>query len=241
MHDESKPPRSLLSRLRNFLLVTAISSAFLMLVLGGIAKTRAKLALDDFTKNTGTALQQLTPMALGRRYVDIVEDRLNPCLHLPYSEARQCYAEHPGEPSTGDVMGSVVIGFFSLLRQIFLESWMQSAVDLLQLIAGLVVAVTLLSLPGTRQVTMHPFFAFFFILLWIGSACVLSYVMVAIVHLGAGTLNEMLPSQTGLSVAGGAWSGVVISWSSHTLEDALSHGTGHVVERARKSLFHLGK
>lgn len=241
MHDESKPPRSLLSRLRHFLLVTAISSAILMVVLGGIAKTRAKPALDEFTEKTRVALEQLTPMALGSRYVDIVESRLNPCLHLPFSEARQCYAQHPGAPSNGDVMASFVIGFFSLLRQIFAESWTQSAVDILQLIAGLVVVVMLLSLPGVRQVTMHPFFAFFFVLLWIGSACVLSYAMVWIVHLGAGTLNEMLPSQTGISVAGGAWSGVVISWSSHTLEDALSHGTGHVVERTLKSMLHFRK
>jgi hypothetical protein len=227
---------------RSFLLVTAISSGILMAVLSGIAKTPAKPALDEFTDNTGRALAQLTPMALGRRYMDIVESRLNPCLHVPYGDAiRQCYAAHPGNPSNADTLTSLFVGFFSLLRQIFAESWTQSAIDIFQLIAGFILAVTLISLPKSNDFVMHPLFGFFFFAFWIGCASVLSYLTVLILHIGAGTLNDMLPSQTGLSVAGGAWGGLVITWASRTIEDALSHGTGHIVEHTLKSIFRFGK
>jgi hypothetical protein len=229
MNEESKPgphrPRWISS-----LVVLVVTSIVLTAALELAAFLGAKTFVDGVTTDTDAALHNLTPLEMGRRYSDILSDRLvGACRTVPYDQVRACFAAHP-TPTGFNMIWPLTRALFSLIRQIFGESPVHFIVDSMQLIAGFLALFFVMASLKILQYVFLPQFMIAVIPLGILFSCLLSLPLLWLLHFVATVIGGILP-QAGASVVGGVWAGFIFECSGRTVEGGLHHTVAGAVER----------
>lgn len=229
MNEESKPgphrPRWIGS-----LVVLVLTSILLTGALELVAYLGAKTFVDGVTADTGQALHNLTPLAMGRRYSDILSDRLfGACRNVPYDQVSKCFAAHR-TPQGVEMIWPLTRALFTLIHQIFGESAVHFIVDSMQLIAGFLALFFAMARLKILQYVFLPQFTIAVIPLGILFSCLLSLPLLWLLHFVATVIGGILP-QAGASVVGGVWAGFIFECSGRTVEGGLHHTVASVVER----------
>ncbi|MGB6430786.1 MAG: hypothetical protein WBF06_09375 [Candidatus Acidiferrales bacterium] len=233
MTDESKPG-SPHRRWITSLAISALASVFLVFLLWVLVKAKASEFVDGVSSDTSSALKNLSPWEMGKRYsheIDVAQGTAA-CMSLPLAESQHCFERVRAPTSIQGQAYLLVHALFLLIRSLFSEPPTQTLVDALQLFAGFLLEFVILGVLGRRLLTLG---GYFFVLmgaipLGILLTCLLSLPILGFMYFLSRVAGEVLPRTT-VVVYGASWSGFVVLCSGRTVEDRLHHAIETVVER----------
>lgn len=208
-----------------------LTTVVLMGLLQVISQLGAKSLLERMADGTLEALRSLQPLALGRRYVAILADVMNPCTHASFSDLQRCYQEHRvGQQTFPEEAIQLLKALWLLVREIFSESWAAAIVDALQLVAGFSLATYI----GARFNLLRAEYSYVLMLLYVPfgilCTCLLSLPMLGVLFLASKMFGEVLPAPIHISLYAGCWC-FSLACTSRVFESLLHHRLGGFIER----------
>jgi hypothetical protein len=238
-------PRS--RRMFGTILVFFVSSLVLVLLTNLLSALGARDFLDDLAHTAKTALYEMSPQQLALRFYVLQDPDPLRCSDYSaqpsYRVPARCsdWLHNRYSVVQWGVLGWLPIrwswALIRLIGDIFAEGPVKAAIDILQLAAGSVIALTLFA--WLHRTSQYPNSALgywtipAFILATLVFTTLLSLPILAIVFLGAKIVGEVVPThpELELSFYGGSL-GALFYACSNSLESVIHDALGRTLERA---------
>lgn len=192
------------------------------LVLAVVVELAARLGAQDFLQRleaqTNLALKDNSPWELYDRYRELSEPDC--------AGAGSLQEMHRCQEIWGSILIRAPLGFYRLIREIFTQSPVAVAIDVMQLIVGFAAAIFLIFLLRPKETLFIPFAA---IVLAMPLASLLSVPMLWVMNVGAKALGDVMVAAT-LPLYCGSWTALVCVGVTKWIENVLHRSASRYVE-----------